>query len=184
MASSNTFVALLRGINVGGNNIVSMAKLKTTFEELGFKNVRTFINSGNIIFETSKKAPAKIISDIERAIKKDFGFDIRVIIRSLREMEVVCNALPDKWVTDKITRTDIMFLWEEVDSPKALDEIPSNPKVDRLKYVSGAVIWNVNRDEIGQSKVPKYIGSHIYKHMTARNANTTRRLLELMKKGD
>ena len=65
-------VALLRGINVGGNNKVEIKKLKTTFELLGFENVVTFINSGNIIFEDLSKGQEVMVNEIEKAIKQDF----------------------------------------------------------------------------------------------------------------
>ncbi|MFT3751872.1 MAG: DUF1697 domain-containing protein [Paludibacter sp.] len=66
------YVALLRGINVGGNNKVEMKKLKSTFELLGFTNVVTYINSGNIVFEDISKEQVVIVNEIEKAIKKDF----------------------------------------------------------------------------------------------------------------
>jgi uncharacterized protein (DUF1697 family) len=73
-----------------------------------------------------------------------------------------------------------MFLWEEVDSPEVISAIAINPKVDNLRHAKGAVIWNVTRQNYAKSKLPKMIGTRFYKNMTARNANTTRKLLELM----
>jgi uncharacterized protein (DUF1697 family) len=80
-------------------------------------------------------------------------------------------------------RTGVMFLWDEVDTPEVIAAIVTNSEVDRLLHVKGALIWNVNRSDYGKSKVPKIIGSRFYKNMTARNANTTRKLLELMSAG-
>jgi uncharacterized protein (DUF1697 family) len=82
-------------------------------------------------------------------------------------------------VTDKLTRTDVMFLREEVDTPELIAAIAVNPKVDNLLHVKGAVIWKVARQDYGKSKLPKIIGTRLYKNMTARNANTTRKLLDL-----
>lgn len=178
--SSVVYLALLRGINVGGNAIVRMADLKSCFEGMKFKNVKTFINSGNVIFQSPAKTAAALEEQIEAGIKKTCRMDIRVTVRSRKELAAVCKKLPETWVTDKTTRTDVMFLWPDVDYPKIISEIPSNPEVDRLLYVKGAVIWNVDRADVKRSKVPKIVGSAFYRNMTARNSNTTRKLLALM----
>jgi uncharacterized protein (DUF1697 family) len=175
-----TYVALLRGINVGGHAVVSMKELKACFEELGFQDVSTYINSGNIIFKDSRKNIPELVQRIESGIKAHRKMDIRVVVKSRNEIAAICGKIPGKWVTDQLMRTDVMFLWDEVDSPEAIAGIATNPKVDRLLYVKGAVIWNVTRKDYGKSKIPKIIGTRVYKNMTARNANTTRKLLELM----
>jgi uncharacterized protein (DUF1697 family) len=174
------YVALLRGINVGGHAVVSMKELKASFEKLGFQDVVTYINSGNIIFKDSRQDIPKLTQLIESGIKAHCKMDIRVVIKSQKELAAICKTLPRDWVTDKVMRTDVMFLWGEVDTPEMIAAIPVNPKVDRLLHVKGALIWNVTREDYGKSKVPKMIGSRFYKNMTARNANTTRKLLELM----
>ena len=114
------YVALLRGINVGGNNKVDMKKLKNTFEELGYTNVVTYINSGNIIFEAKGKKEDKIIKEIELAIKKDFALEIKVLIRDFESIKSLCKKIPNTWVKNETMRTDVMFLWEEFDNPKIL----------------------------------------------------------------
>ena len=175
-----TYVALLRGINVGGNSLVSMKELKTCFEELGFQDVKTYINSGNIIFKDSRKNLPSLVKLIESGIKAHRKMDIRVIVKSKDDIAAICKKIPSEWVTDTLMRTDVMFLWDDVDTPEIVAAVPINPKVDRLLHVKGALIWNVTRKDYGKSKVPKIVGSKLYKNMTARNANTTRKLLELM----
>lgn len=89
------YVALLRGINFGGNNKVEMKKLKTTLELLGFANVVTYINSGNIIFEELSKKQNVIVSEIERATRQDFQLEIKVLIRNLENIKLFAvNYLP------------------------------------------------------------------------------------------
>ena len=174
------YIALLRGINVGGHASVSMKDLKSCFEKLGFRDVVTYINSGNIIFSDSRTSIAELAQHIETGIKKYCRMDIRVVVKSKKDLVTICKELPDEWVTDQSMRTDVMFLWDEVDTPQIRSEIPTNPAVDRLVHVKGAVIWNVDRKNYAKSKLPKIIGTRVYKNMTARNANTTRKLLELM----
>ncbi|MEY4731233.1 MAG: hypothetical protein RL681_179 [Candidatus Parcubacteria bacterium] len=174
------YVALLRGINVGGNKTVSMAKLKACFEALGYRNVRTYINSGNVIFTPPSGSPRIIVKKIEAALKKEFRHDIRVLLRTTAQMRAVCKKIPADWKNDAERRVDVIFLWGEVDKPGVLKEIETNKAVDTLIYVKGAVIWSFERINYNKSRMRKFIGTYIYKHMTARNVNTTRKLLALM----
>ena len=175
-----TYVALLRGINVGGHALVSMRELKSCFEELGFRDVSTYINSGNVIFKDAGTNLPRLVQRIETGIKAHRKMDIRVVVKSKADLAAICKTIPGDWVTDKVMRTDVMFLWDEVDSPEVIASIATNPKVDRLLHVKGALIWNITRKDYDKSKLPKIIGTRVYKNMTARNANTTRKLLALM----
>ena len=88
------YVALLRGINVTGKNMIKMETLRATFESLGYKNVASYINSGNIAFDTAKTDDGKLAKKIHDAIQKDFGFDISVMVRSISEIEKVVAWSP------------------------------------------------------------------------------------------
>jgi len=173
------YVALLRGINVGGNNKVEMKKLKTTFELLGFTNVVTYINSGNIIFEELSKEQSVINSEIERAIKQDFQLEIKVLIRNSENIETICRELPTTWIKNEMMRTDVMFLWEKFDRPEIIELLQINP-VDNVKYLSGAVLWNVEGKNYSKSGMIKLMGTELYKNMTIRNVNTVRKLHQIM----
>src|SRR5215510_1140707 len=83
----NLFVALLRGVNVGGNNMISMSSLKKSFEATGFTHVSTYINSGNIIFTTKEKDARKLEKRIEQMLSKEYALGSKVVVRSLLEME-------------------------------------------------------------------------------------------------
>ena len=112
------YVALLRGINVGGNNKVDMKILKVTFESLGFTNVVTYINSGNIVFEDSTRGQKSLACKIEDAIKRDFKLDIKVLVKSFEEIELICRQLPDTWVKNEVMRTDVCFCGMTLTIPK------------------------------------------------------------------
>ena len=88
------YVALLRGINVGGNNIVKMSELKACFEHIGYQNVHTYINSGNIIFESSETNSQKLTNTIEAALKEAFGFELRVVVCSLEQLRAIVQNAP------------------------------------------------------------------------------------------
>lgn len=175
------YVALLRGINVGGNNKVEMAQLKKLFEDLGYSNVSTYINSGNIIFETPIKDQSKIVGEIELAIEKTFNLPIRVVIRTKENIEKIVSEVPDNWLNNKDQKTDVIFLWEKFDNKKTLDLIKTTPKIDNLIYIDGAIVWHIKKSDYNKSGMNKFIGTKVYKHMTARNINTVRKLTNLMK---
>lgn len=113
------YLALLRGINVGGKNKVEMRKLKSTFERAGMRNVTTYINSGNVVFQDSRRKPPTIISALEKAIEKDLGLPIKVLIRDLAAIKKVIKALPAAGTNDAKMRCDVMFLWENFDNKGA-----------------------------------------------------------------
>jgi uncharacterized protein (DUF1697 family) len=177
----NKFVALLRGINVGGNNKVEMPRLRKLFESLGLENVKTYINSGNVIFETNQKGIKSLKDQIEIELHKTFGLSLQIVIRSQKNIQMLCKRIPANWTNDATERTDVFFLWDEVDSIKSLRLINKNPLVDTLRYFPGAIVWNIKRRNVNKSGLRKFIGTKVYKHMTARNINTLRKLNELMK---
>ncbi|MEA4935896.1 hypothetical protein SDC9_176893 [bioreactor metagenome] len=173
------YVALLRGINVGGNNKIEMKKLKVTFERFGCSNVTTYINSGNIIFEDHHRSHSTLTCEIEAGIKEDFGLTIKVLLRDFDNIRNVCTHLPENWVKNEIMRTDVIFLCEDIDDPGIVDELRIKP-VDQVKYVSGAVLWNILDKDYTRSAMSNLIGTKIYKAMTIRNVNTVRKIYELM----
>lgn len=173
-----TYVALLRGINVGGNKKVEMTKLKQVFEKLGFEGVSTYINSGNVIF-SSKATPS--VANIEAVLKKSFGFAIAVVLRDAASIAKVAKAIPKGWENNPEVKTDVLFLWDEYNKKSSLSLLVPHLEADQLKYVDGAIIWSINRKLHTKSGVKKFIGTPLYKNMTARNVNTVRKLAEIMK---
>lgn len=172
------YVALLRGINVGWNKKVDMKELKKLSEKLGFQNVSTYINSGNLFFESEEKENA-IISALEKWIEKHFGFTVPIVLRNQSQIEAVCAAIPKNWTNDDTMRTDVIFLWNEVNNPDVIKET-KRKDVDTLIYVDGAIIWWLDRNDYAKSGMHDFISTRVYKHMTARNVNTTRKILEIM----
>ena len=175
------YVALLRGVNVGGKNIVKMADLKACFERLGFEGVRTYINSGNVIFASGTKDKDALVDQIEPALEGLVGRPIKVLLRTLPEMERLADALPDDWVNDGTMKCDVFFLAPEIDSPAVVDELPAQPEIEDVRYLDGAVGWRVDRSNQGKSRMSKIVGTDLHKQMSARNPNTVRKLTALMR---
>lgn len=174
------FVALLRGINVGGNNKIDMKQLKQTFEGLGLKDVVTYINTGNIIFTDGVHSAQELSGILEEAILKDFGLPIKVMIRTLDEIKTIMDNLPDHWTNDQSMRSDVLYLWDDVDEESVLEKLVIKPEVDRVLYVKGAILWSYDREHAGKSGMNKLIGTKLYQRVTVRNVNTARKIYELM----
>lgn len=173
------YVILLRGINVGGNNKVSMKELKFSLENGGFTGVQTYINSGNVILSSNFSA-GEVNDLIEATIKRTFGFDVRVITIPSAEFQRIAKELPKDWKNDTEMRCDCLFLWKDVDSPEVLDNLNIEPDIDRVKYVQGAIFWSVERKNVTRSGMAKIIGTPLYKKATIRNSNTVRKLQALL----
>lgn len=174
------YVALLRGINVGGKNKVEMKKLKATFEGAGMTDVTAYINSGNVVFKSTARKAAELEAKLEKAIERDFGFSIKVLLRNLTSMKRLDQALPANWTNDSEMRCDVLFLWKEFDKPSVVKELPTKPELDEVMYVPGAIIWRVDRTNVTRSGMPRLVGSALYKGMTIRNCNTARKLTAIM----
>ena len=176
------FVALLRGVNVGGNNMISMKSLKESFEAMGFTNVATYINSGNIIFQSKEDDPRKLEKKIEQMLANDYQLESKVVLRSLSELEKLVKALPQNWGDNSDWRFNVVFLRHSIDSEKILDELPANSEIEEVLYRPGTLLWSVQASEANRSKFVKLSTRKSFKDMTVRNLNTTRKLYDLMKK--
>lgn len=174
------YTALLRGINVGGKNKVDMKILKQTFEQAGMKNVVTYINSGNIIFTNVDHSKNDLAHILEKAILSTFGLDIKVLVLSLEDMKKVMSSLPESWTNDDTMRSDVLFLWEDINDESILDQLTFKPEIETVKYAPGAILWAIDKINVTKGSMTKLIGTKLYKQMTIRNVNTTRKIYELM----
>lgn len=172
------YVALLRGINVGKERRIDMKKLKILFESLGYSNVSTYINSGNVIFDSINKKQ-DIRKKLEIKLKNEFGFEIPTIIKTTKEIKKISNAIPRTWQNNKVERSDVAYLFPEIDSRKTINELPIKKEFINIIYTKGAIFWNVNRKNYNKSHLNKIINNKLYQKMTVRNVNTTRYLANI-----
>lgn len=176
------YVSLLRGVNVGGNARVEMSRLKKVLEKAGFTDVVTYINSGNVIFDAPKGSSDSLVATIEKMILQEFGFSVPAIVLEKRRFLSIERAIPKDWSNDTNQRTDVLFLWKSFDSRSSLSLISPTKGVDTLKYIPGALAWNMDRKGYSRTGMRKFIGTPLYKNMTARNVNTVRKLAGLLEK--
>jgi uncharacterized protein (DUF1697 family) len=170
------YIALLRGINVGGKNKVDMKTLVDIMESSGFKEVSTYINSGNIFF-ASDASVEDLSEAINRLINKEFDIDVPVLVKDRPSIERIVNDIPKDWVNGEEYKCDVMFLWPKYDAASVIDQLTIK-SVDSVRYVSGALIWKVDRQSIGRSGMNKIVGTDLYANITVRNSNTARAIAE------
>jgi uncharacterized protein (DUF1697 family) len=124
-----TYIALLRGINLGGHKKIKMEQLRASLEEMGLKRVNTYIQSGNIVFQTGKAAPATLCKKIEAIIMNDFGHSVSVIVRTAEELEAAITNNPLLQEPDiDPEKLHVMFL----------SEVPASSALEKLQSVTAA----------------------------------------------
>lgn len=173
-----TYVALLRGINVGGHNRMKMDELRAVCGSIGLSDVRTYIQSGNVIFEASGTDEAALRSDLHDAIEDEFGYDVTVMARTLEEFEaVVANAPFDEPAGDGIKRY-VTFLngvpGEE--QAEALDDARSDAEAYVLR--GREVYSELDKDALGDGRFTD-VSSVLGTDGTRRNWNVVTSVLEL-----
>lgn len=176
------YVALLRGINVGGNNKVAMSELRDCFEKLGFTDVTTYINSGNIFFASDEADIVALVHKCEVAIKDRFGFVVVVTVISKHDFEDALHHAPSWWADGTAdTRNDALFVIPPTTAKEVLTELQKKTStVDKLGSYGQVVFWTLPMAEYNKSVVPKMIGTPIYKRVTMRSSTTTNKLLGLL----
>ncbi len=173
------YVALLRGINVGGKNKIKMEILREMFETEGFKDVKSYINSGNVIFETRKTDDKKLAAKIEKAIEKEFGLQIKTIVRAISEIEEIVKNNPFDGQFENDKDLHVFFLDEEMPDEKC-EILLSNNNENEQFAVRGREIFCLLRVSVLESLIGKdYIAKKLQIPSTARNWRTVNKVLEL-----
>ena len=173
------YVALLRGINVGGRTLVKMADLKACFEQLGFDDVSTYIASGNVLFESGDDA-AGLATTIEAAIEQRFELPVKVVVLDRASYARIVKAIPKPWIGDGTLRANVAFVRRGTDAKAVVRDLEPDPAVEEVKAVKGAILWATRRDALNRSVMRKLIAGAAYKELTVRNLNTTLKLQELL----
>jgi uncharacterized protein (DUF1697 family) len=180
---STPYVALLRGINVGGKNIVAMKALKASFEKLGFEDVSTYINSGNVLFRATEKDPRKLETRIDRMLKAEYGLIPATVVRSYAEMRQLQKSITRHWKEPQADwRYNVMFLRHSIDSKALLIELAVKADIESVVYCPGTLLWRASVRDLTRSAMIKIASKPVYKQMTIRNLNTTNKVTELLER--
>ncbi len=174
------FVALLRGINVGGNKMVKMDDLKKWFAAIGFKNVETILNSGNVLFEADDDDEAALVKKIADKLKKQLSHEVSIQVRSIEEIQALTDRDPFKKI--KVTPETRLYITFLVDKPKSKLRIPyTSPEKDfRILEVTNREICSVVDLNLGRGTVEAMgiLEKEFGKNITTRNWNTIGRILK------
>jgi uncharacterized protein (DUF1697 family) len=173
------YVALLRGINVGGKTLIKMADLRACIEQLGFDDVSTYIASGNVLFATDGD-PNRLADTIEHAIEERFELPVKVVVLDRAAYGRVVKAIPKAWIGDDALRANVAFVRPGTDAKTVVGELDPDPEIEEVKAVKGAILWATRRDALNRSTLRKLIAGAAYKELTVRNLNTTLKLQELL----
>jgi uncharacterized protein (DUF1697 family) len=174
------YVALLRGINVGGNNRIKMEQLRACFEAGGFQQVMTYIQSGNVIFESEDENRERLTREIEESLSQTFNYTARIVLRSYMEIQKVVKEAPDDWNTRTDLRCNVAFIKEPVTAEEAWQEIPPKEGIDVVTLGHGVLYLSTKLSGLTKSALGKLVSKKIYQDMTIRNYTTTQKLLTLM----
>jgi uncharacterized protein (DUF1697 family) len=178
--AQHRFVALLRGINVGGNNLIKMADLRAAFASLGYDDVATYIASGNVVFSSSAAGTPRHTKAIEAALTATFGCGTPVVVVTAAELARVVAEAPAGFGTDPARhRYDVLFVRAPMTAAAALPDVPAKPGVDTVVAGAHALYYRRLVARASQSHLPRLMARPLYKLLTIRNWNTTAKLREL-----
>ncbi|MEM6468457.1 MAG: DUF1697 domain-containing protein [Planctomycetota bacterium] len=173
--SKKTWVALFRGINVGGRNRAPMARLTSVFESLGCRSIRTYIQSGNVVFDVGRRGKKALTSSIEDAVESEFGFSVAVLLLTADELltAIELNPFRDSTADQKMTHFYFLSGSPEIKTLESISEIATESEKFALE---GSVFYLHAPDGFGTSKLAKSAESKLGVKATARNLKTVLKL--------
>ena len=177
------YVALLRGINVGGNNKVVMSELREQIEAAGFTNVRTYINSGNLLFETAADASREDVAQaIEDVLARHYDFPIRLALLTAQEYLAQLEELPDWW-HGEVARRDALFYTRGLDRDHVRERIEAMELGDEaVHFGEHAVFWG-KFDEKSFLKTAyhkRLLREDFYRQVTIRSGSTVEKIAAML----
>jgi uncharacterized protein (DUF1697 family) len=179
MAAGVRYLALLRGINVGGKNLVKMANLREAFEELGFADVATYIQSGNVLFRASRQRREELAARIESELSRRFGTEVRVVLLTEAQLRDVVEGAP-RGFGGESHLCDVIFLRKPLTARKAIGLVEIREGVDSAWAGPGVLYFSRLASRASGSRVSRIVARPEYQNMTIRSWRTTTKLLALM----
>jgi uncharacterized protein (DUF1697 family) len=177
------YLALLRGVYVGGNNKVSMRELVAAMTEDGFTNVRSYINSGNVLFDSSSSKD--LAKKVAASIKRHSGLDIDVVVIGADGWKKIVDDAPKTWGKQENWKHNILVMIPPGTTQEMLDEIGElRPEYESLKAGDGVLYQSVSLKFFGRARSGALAGKPVYKKMTVRNYNTAIKLAALLSKDE
>lgn len=181
MSQPTTFVLLLRGINVGGNGRVPMAELRDCLEKAGYTDVRTYINSGNVIFNSTSQDAAGLTLEIETILAKQFNLPLKIVLLTARDYLAAVKSAPKEWGKKAEWRYNALFVRPPLTAAQALELCgPPKPGIETAVAGHGVIFISNSMADAGRTNYAKLPGRPVYKELTIRNYNTTLKLVAML----
>src|SRR5215212_1920530 len=175
------YLALLRGINVGGKNLIKMTDLKACLEDDGLEDVVTYIQSGNVVFGTRGSSVTELTDRIEARLSATFGYEASVVVRSGRQMRAIVDRAPAVFGDDAVRyRYDVIFLKSPLTARTAMRNVLTREGVDQAHVGPGVLYFSRLTSRATQSQLSRIVSMPMYQNMTIRNWNTTTKLVGMM----
>lgn len=174
-------IALLRGINISGKNKIPMSELKQGFEELGFKEVVTYLNSGNVMFDSDIDDSHILSNQIKLMVSERFQLDIPVLVVSQEELEEQLTHAPDWWGRDdKEIYDNLIFLMPPLSYEEFYEEIGNpKPEYEKAYHYKNVVFWSFSRKDYQKTNWwSKTASANVSSRITIRTANTVRKIMD------
>ncbi|NCB41977.1 MAG: DUF1697 domain-containing protein [Clostridia bacterium] len=176
------YIALFRGINVGGKNKVSMKELKELMEKNGFSNVATYINSGNIIFSSDNSDIEFLKSKCEALVFKNLNLILQLMLIPAAELIETLDNAPNWWGEDKESKHNAIFVIPPTTAEEVIKEVgEAKPEYEKVAGFGKIIFWSAPLKTFSRTRWSKVVGKSIYNEITIRNSNTVKRLVELCK---
>ena len=178
------YIVLLRGINISGKNKIAMSELKKEFTNLGYKEVITYLNSGNVVFESDIDDKNIIKNNIQLMIKNKFDFDIPVYVITSQELEELIDHSPEWWGKDnKEIYDNIIFIIPPTTFKEVFNTIGSPNEYEKVQEYKNNIFWSFDLKNYRKSNWwSKTASTEISDKITIRTANTMRKALEICKR--
>ena len=172
------YIALLRGINVGGKNLIRMADLKECFEASGFEDVSTYIQSGNVLFSAPRQSRAALVTTVEGILSDRFGYEARATVLAEADLRRIVKDAPQGFgeEPDKFL-SDVLFLMPPLTPAKAMKEMTTREGVDSAAPGRGVIYWVRLAEGATRSHLSKVTQLEVYSELTIRSWSTTTKLL-------
>ena len=176
------YMALLRKINISGKNKVVMAELKKEFESLKFEDVKTYLNSGNVIFSSREENSEKITKQIEEMLKKNYDFKIPVFVLEQEKLKDILEHAPIWWGSDdKMIYDNLIFMIPPITFKEVFEEIgEAKEDLEKIQNYNDVIFWSFSRKDYQKTNWwSQTAKTNVSKKLTIRTANTVRKIVSM-----
>jgi len=179
VATGIRYLALLRGVNVGGRNLVKMTDLRAAFEGMGFEDVATYIASGNVLFRAPRQKRESLAARLESELSRRFGLELKAVLLTEAQLRGVVEEAPCEFGADS-DLSDVIFVRSPLTVKQAFALLEFKEDVDRAWAGKGVIYFSRLASRASSSRLSKFAALPVYKSVTVRSWSTTQKLSALI----